>query len=384
MTPGDRGLRARLRSPIARVSSLVRAFACAAVVLGAAAAARAAPPPVEVTVIAPEGLRLGDELKRELEISGFAVTVVATPADAAGRGMRPDWNERVRALAAAQAGRTVAVRADERQIVLLSPPSGAAPAAGVQTSLELQLAPEERSARRRACLTVVEYLRVLAESDDRVAVKQASEAKAARDARPPPTPQASLEKSTSASDPAPEESSQPIFHGLPWTMGVGTTLDLSSSGGQPGGHLQFMWYFPFGPRVSLRARVAWPVVGANFETAESDIRMWTFGAAVGLQYAFSEPPQRWRPFVGLALGNLMALSETTAKFTAQTRTAVTPSAILGLEAGLRYVLSTRMQLLGELEVTRGWLGPTASMESPEDERASALALHASLGVLFEY
>lgn len=378
------------RSPLARPrspSALTRSMVGAALVLAAAQDARAARPQAEVTVVAPEGLRLGDELKRELEISGFAVTVVATPADPAGRGMKPDWDERVRALAAAQAGRTVAVRADERQIVLLSPPSGRTPGSGVQTSLQLELAPEERSARRRACLTVVEYLRVLAESDDRVAVKQASEAKAPADPRPPPAapaPQASLEKSTSASDPAPEEPSQPFFHGLPWTMGVGTTLDLSSSGGQPSGHLQFMWYFPFGPRVSLRARVAWPVVGANFETANSDIRMWTFGAAVGLQYAFTEPPQRWRPFVGLALGNLIALSETTTNLTAQSRTGVTPSVVLGLEGGVRYVLSGRMQLLGELELTRGWLGPTASEDSPEDERASAMALHASLGVLFEY
>jgi outer membrane protein W len=112
--------------------------------------------------------------------------------------------------------------------------------------------------------------------------------------------------------------------------------------------------------------------------------MWTFGAAVGLQYAFTDPPRRWRPFVGLALGNRIALSETTATLTPQTRTGVTPTAILGLEAGVRYVLSTRMQLLGELEVTRGWLGPTASENSPEDERASAMALHASVGVLFEY
>lgn len=376
----------RVRAPrsASRLGSAVLACAVATLVVGTAARpACAAPARIDVTVVAPEGLRLADELKRELEISGFAVTVVATPA--AGHEVKPDWRERVYALAAAQPDRTVAVRADERQILLLTPGAGAS--AGVQTSFELQLSPEERSARRRACLTVVEYLRVLAESAGRAAMKQLAEGQGEG------LPGASAGEATSAetgsatTEPRPRGQTarqDPARPGLPWMMGVGTTLDLSSSGGRPGGHLQFLWYFPFGARVSMRARVAWPILGADIHAADQEIRMWTFGAAVGLQYALSEPPSAWRPFIGLAIGNLIALAESTSTFTAQSRTSITPSAVLGLEAGVRYVLGSRMQLFGELEGTRGWLGPTGRDSSPEEQLASAIALHLSVGVLFEY
>ena len=112
--------------------------------------------------------------------------------------------------------------------------------------------------------------------------------------------------------------------------------------------------------------------------------MWTFGAAVGLQYTFIEPPARWRPFVGLAIGNRIALSEAVSPFTPQSRTAITASATVGLELGVRYAVSPRMQLFVELEGTRGWLGPTATETSAEEDLASAIALHTSLGVLFDY
>lgn len=374
----SRPQRVRCLAQVARRVTIAALAAWAFLMTGEAAAAGAGETDtrVEVTVMAPEGLRLADELKRELEISGFAVTAVATPAPGGGREVKPDWRARVYALAAAQTGRTVAVRADEREIILVSPRAARAP--GLQTTFELQLAPEERSSRRRACLTVVEYLRVLAESDDRAEGKQAAET-----TPPPAAPQATLEKSTSAADPRPEERSS-LFPGLPWTMGVATTLDLSSAGGRPGGHLQFLWYFPFGARVSLRARVGWPILGADFDRVDAEVRMWTFGAGVGLQYAFRSPGARVRPFAGLALGNRIALSDTTFRFTAQTRTAITPSAILGLEAGVRIAIRPRVQVLGELEVTRGWLGPTSSDTGPAEELASAMAAHASLGVLFEY
>lgn len=374
----NRSERARCRAGMARRLAILGATICAFLIATEAAAAGAgdASARVEVTVMAPEGSRLADELKRELEISGFAVTAVATPAPGGEREVKPDWRARVHALAAAQPGRTVAVRADEREIILVSPRAARAP--GLQSTFELQLAPEERSSRRRACLTVVEYLRVLAESDERAEGKQAAET-----APLPAAPQATLEKSTSAADPRPEERSI-LFPGLPWTMGVATSLDVSSVGGRPGSHLQFLWYFPFGPRVSLRARVGWPIVGADFHRSDSEVRMWTFGAAVGLQYAWRSPGARVRPFAGLALGNRIALSDTTFRLTAQTRTAITPSAIVGVEAGVRVAIRPRVQVLGELEVTRGWLGPTSADAGPAEELASAMAAHASLGILFEY
>jgi hypothetical protein len=364
--------------------------------------------PAAITVAAPTGSRLAEELKRELEISAFTVVeVVVGPDWATGH----DWREQAQALVSTEHPRVVALRADDKQLIVLS---RAGSVDGIRSSFDLQLDPDDRSTRRRACLSVVEYLRVLNEGDGRAAVGPASAPAPARPAAPVRTPAPAPPSAPApAPAPAPPSASAPASEAggwrtmteiddgspppamdapsspaaqrtQPWTMGVGTTLDVSSMGGKPAGHVQFLWYFPLRARLSLRTRVQWPVLGADFRAGDTEVRMWTFGAAMGVQYSFTEAPARWRPFLGLAVGNRIGLTEASSSTGPQGRTAVTPSANLGVEGGVRYVLGSRAQIFCELEITRDWLEPTTNRLDYEKAAANALSLHSSLGVLFEY
>ena len=96
-----------------------------------------------------------------------------------------DWKEHARALVMAGWPRVVALSADERSISVLSLASGAG---GVQASLDLQLDPEERLSRRRACLTVVEYLRVLVEAADPTLPMRPPPSTPPPPSQPPPEP----------------------------------------------------------------------------------------------------------------------------------------------------------------------------------------------------
>jgi hypothetical protein len=348
------------------------------VIAGLGGVRRAFAAPQTVVVVAPVGSRLADDLKRELEISAFTVLVVPAHATAS------DWREGARDMVNPDHPRAVAVRADDRQMIVLSRSSHAV---GVQVSFDLQLDSDDRPTRRRACLTVVEYLRVLEENDDRrigapavtAPVNDVPEVRAL----PAIDPEGDGDPASETAANASTRSERP-WRGQPWTMGVGTTLDLSSTGWQPAGHLGFLWYFPLGPRLSIRARAEWPLLGVEFQSAGADVRLWTFGAAIGLQYAFAEVPSPWRPFLGLAVGNRIALTEVSSTSPLQGRDGVTPSANLGLQGGVRYSLGARTQIFSELELARDWMIPASNRMDYEKAAANAVSLHMTVGLLFEY
>jgi hypothetical protein len=118
----------------------------------------------------------------------------------------------------------------------------------------------------------------------------------------------------------------------------------------------------------------------------NDVRTWTFGAALGLHYAFAAPGARWRPFAGIAAGSQFLLTDTPAAPTEPDngRALFVPSANVRLQTGVRVAIRSRVQLLGELEATRDWLLQSSRLSDYGSSAANALALHASLGVLFEY
>ena len=167
-------------------------------------------------------------------------------------------------------------------------------------------------------------------------------------------------------------------------MGVATMLDVDRGLGAPTGHLQFMWFIPVGARFAFRFQTLWPLVGSALRTGVSDVRVWTFGAAVGLHYVFASAQARWRPFAGIATGSQLLLTDSAgAAEVDKSRALFVPSANLRLQGGVRFALATRVQLLGELEATRDWL-LQSRLSDYRDSAANALAFHVSLGVLFEY
>jgi outer membrane protein W len=112
--------------------------------------------------------------------------------------------------------------------------------------------------------------------------------------------------------------------------------------------------------------------------------MWTFGASVDLQYAFTATSARWRPFVGAGAGNRLALTEASSPNPLQSRTAVTPSVNLSLEGGVSYAVARGFQIFAEVEVAHDWLVASANRMDYEKTAATATSVHPSIGVLFEY
>jgi hypothetical protein len=110
--------------------------------------------PSTVDLLAPRGSRLAEDLRREMGASGFAVVIVESKAS--------DWRADVRRLPGNERIHGVVVRADDRLMTVFT---RWASADAIDAQLEEPVEPGDRMARRRACLSVVEYLRVLSEND---------------------------------------------------------------------------------------------------------------------------------------------------------------------------------------------------------------------------
>ena len=436
-----------------RCLGLSLCFAVAAGLWARQAAARAAiesaahppaPVPPPIGVIAPAGSRLAGELKREITAANLtSVSMIASDRD---------WPAEMTDLVSLPYLQGVVVGSDDGRMIVFS--RGAA-SGRVEVRFELRFDPNDRPARRRACLAVVESLRVLGDtssppppsaegtdppsSEGSAAGTPAPGAaataipgggpaatpgpaagagaatlevagQASAQARVPPgsaspasahpltVASAAPESSTAIAAPVPaggltrapaiavvaplSEDAPPAHE--PWVMGVATMLDVDHTLGAPMGHLQFVWLIPIGERFAFRVQAMWPLMGTQLRADGSDARIWTFGAALGLHYLFTPPQARVRPFVGLATGSQILLTDTSGVDTDKGRALFVTSANLRVQSGVRYTIASRVQLLAELEATRDWLIQSRQEPVYRDSVANTVAFHASLGVLFEY
>ncbi len=171
-----------------------------------------------------------------------------------------------------------------------------------------------------------------------------------------------------------------------WVLGVATTLDLDRTLGAPMGHLAFIWFIPVSARVAVRTQATWPFMGSVLGPNATDVRIWTFGAAVGMQYSFAPARARWRPFAGLAAGSQLLLTDTSGAIADADKphAPFVPSADLRAYTGVRVTILPRVQLLAEIEATRDWLLQGSIAPDYRNSVANTLAFHSSLGALFEY
>jgi hypothetical protein len=272
-----------------------------------------------VMLDAPARSRLASELRRELATSGFTVVE---------RGAAP-W--------------TVSVSEEDRVKVV----------SREGTALNLWVDPSDRLARRRACLAVVELLRL----------------EAAKPAPPPAAPIVLVD-------------SPPPPHGHSWALGAATTVNVDSVVRQPTGNLQLLGQVALGPRLSVSIRGLWPLLGSDVTTPDLHVRMWTFGAAAGVKYS-AGGSAKLRPYVGATAGGRWLLADTSWREARQSRVVLTPSAVLAAQIGACYPVATLAQLFLELEAAQDWrlAGARATFE---DDAANAYSFHASVGVLFDY
>jgi hypothetical protein len=322
------------------------------------------------------GSRLADELRRELAAAEIpSVSIFA--GDAAWETTTADPGSRLRSIAeplSVSEGVMVAP-GDGRMIVFSLEPSSSK----ADLRFELRFDPKDRPARRRACLAVVEELRALGEPQPPSTAPERSEPRAPPEAGAlgsnAPAPREVLSATSSDVRSAPR----------PRMMGAATMLDVDRRFGAPMVHAQFTGLTPIGERLAFRVQAMWPLTGTDLRLGSDDARVWTFGVAMGLQYALARGDATWRPFAGIGTGSQILLTDTPVSAAADAgRAPFVPSANLRVDAGLRLTLTQRVQLFADLEVTRDWLLQSSRVTDYGNSAANAVALHTSLGVLFDY
>lgn len=334
-----------------------------------------------VAVLAPHESRLADEIRRELESSKFEVL-------SADLGARP-WQDVARIVDGGRLHRGVAIESSDRTLTVYTrqPGNGA-----VDARLILSVDPADRMARRHACLSVVEFLHALSESEPAAPVEPGRSSPG----RPqPPSRDVGSDNQSPGQPPragaAPDAaavSGRSTFMPMAtpreaaWQMGVGTTFDIETGPGEPTSHLQFLARVPFGPHIAICARVLWPLLAAQFRNDGNDVRAWTFDGNVSLQYSFVSN-HRLRPFLGLAIGTRVGLSETTPLTASQSGQAFTTSGTFGIEAGVRYPLGAVLQMFFQVEATRNWLLPPDGDAGYESAAANGETARAAVGILFD-
>jgi hypothetical protein len=367
-----------------RGSFFIPAVAVGVALLGMGGRALADGPSAVVAVLAPHDSRLADEIRSELESSKFDVL----SADLGGR----PWQEVARAVDGGHLFRGVAVEPNDRTLTVYTRQTGAD---AIDTRLVLSVNPADRMARRHACLSVVEFLHALSESEPTAPVpagppptasaakSEATKARAGRDGTPTAPPPTVVGTATVA-PPSTPPASAPVTLAREgsWQMGVGTTFDLETGAGDPTSHLQFLARVPMGPHVAWCVRVLWPLLAAQFRNNGNDVRAWTFVGSVSLQYAFASG-RRLRPFLGLSLGTRLGLTELTPLTASQSGESFTTSGTFGIEAGVRYSLGPVLQLFFQVEAARNWLLPPDANASFERAPANGETARAAIGIMFE-
>jgi hypothetical protein len=337
-----------------RQSAALVVLAVAALAGPAAKAEREAAeaPSSPVLLAGPGDARLLVQIRRELAASGFPVI----ERSGALEGHFPIG------VAAA-----VVVESDRRVRVWIPDHTGGPP----RLRADLTVDRSDPHARRRACLAVVEYLRFGApEEPPPVPVP----VPAPLSLRPPGSEALALD--LAMPEPGPPR--------RPWGLGAATTVNADSGIGEPTSHVQLMAQLPLSERWSITVTGLWPLLGAQFQTDQQYVRMWTMALAGGLRLALPRPLPRLRPFAGLALGTRFVLADSEWMETRQSRVVVTPSATVGASAGFLIELRPLIHLL--LEGTVQWMGrlPVGSPTRYEAAAARGRAAHAAAGVLFEY
>ncbi|HEY0708209.1 MAG TPA: hypothetical protein VGG33_15500 [Polyangia bacterium] len=342
----------------------------------AAEQAIAAPGVATVALILPAEAqrRAAEELRNEVEASQFAVLSVPAPAASTPVGLRTLAESLLNHPTGERPGIIAVLAVREGSIAIY-----ARAATGLH-EIELRGSQANRPSRRRLGLSVVERLRQLREE-----VSQAPAVPLPKESESPAVEAPSLPPRGPA---RPEPLLPPPPRQL-WWLGATSDLNLISARGTPTAHVSLIAERPFhngatlGP-LSLSARAAWPVLGAQLDDDEGRfIRTWTFSGEVGLRYHLRDHTAVVRPVVGLAGGVRAALTDTGEFEMRASRVVLLPALSYAASAGVRFRLRELIDLVFESDWSQAWL-PFDGGRTYERTAAEAWLVRFSLGVLFEY
>jgi hypothetical protein len=299
-----------------------------------------APEAIRVALVAPRASRLGQQLRRELQASGFdvqplaaATTVALTAADVSRAVVVDPGGDRVRVL----------VRSGDQLIV----------------SDERSVSGRDDLASRRVALAVVEHLR------RRPAIPPPA---------PPPAPVVAAPVTAAVLAPLPPD---PAIEARrrPWSLAVATSVDVDGGMGDSLGHVQLVGETTLGELLLGSVRVHWPLFGVRL--LEPDARLWTAAAAGGLRLRLPGWG-RLQPLLGATAGMRFVIADPR-----QGKSTLTPALAAGGFAGARYEMRPLVHVA--LEVGCDWSRPLGDpFPIFVRDAASSRATRVALGVVFEY
>ena len=239
--------------------------------------------------------RLLSELEQELKASSYVVIRVPKVA------FEPE--AMLKTLQDAQASRGILLSDDGKTVMVLA----ATPRPGsLRVYAEYSLNHENRLARRRQWIALVERMRVSMEEEqnaDRVEPQPAE-----------PSPESNVSSWRTADmepvdwaeppgeTPAERRSTTAVEQA---SDGLGASVALGYITGRTGltSHLLLNGYHHLTPRLSVTAQVLWPMVQGDLRSFDgTHSRVWSFIGAFGLMAEPARPSARINPYLGFTVG----------------------------------------------------------------------------------
>lgn len=310
--------------------------------------------------------RLVNELEQELKASSYAVVRVGRVA------LEPD--AMLRALRDARAARGILLAEDGKSVVLLAAsPDGKR----LRVYGEHSVDRDNRLARRRQWISLVERLRVPTEDEDELADGLPWD-------RGPGTSGATPAVTTDASR-AGELDDAETWDREPYRLGA--TVALGYVTGRTGltSHLLLMGNRRLSPRLSLVAHALWPMVPGERASADGmRSRVWTFAGNLGLLADLGRPEWWANPYLGMTVGMQFLLAYIDwNRVDASSGTYRIASLAADLHAGARFALRRSTWLVWQ--VSAGHLTSLASESGPMTRDLSeAWAWRSALGLLMAF
>jgi hypothetical protein len=335
---------------------------------GARRLAEAAPASAEAQrVVVTEGdaktARLVGELEQELKASSYVVVRVPKVA------LEPE--AMLRTLREAHAARGILLAEDGKSVVVLAAsPDGKR----LRVYGEYSVDRDNRLARRRQWISLVERLRVPTEDEDEA--KEGGSWVDAIASQPPPVA-APAGEAAGRAEPGSGDSSDR----RPDRLGVTAALGYVTGRTGITSHLLLMGHHRLSPRISLVAHGLWPMVPG--ERASDDglrSRVWTFAGAVGLLGDLGRPSWWANPYLGMTVGVQFLLAYVDWTRDSITDTYRVASLLVDVHAGVR--LSLRRGTWLVLQASGGRVTSLATRPGVmTDSLADAWAVRSAVGLL---
>lgn len=309
--------------------------------------------------------RLVGELEQELKASSYVVVRVAKVP------LEPD--AMLRTLREARAARGILLADDGKSVlVLAASPDGKR----LRVYGEHSVDRDNRLARRRQWISLVERLRVPTEDEDETGGEPAwnegvSGASPAAAVTADASPRGDLDEAdTWRRDP----------------NRLGATVALGYVTGRTGltSHLLLMGNRRLSPRISVVAHALWPMVPGERATSDGlRSRVWTFAGNLGLMADLGRPSWWANPYLGMTAGMQFLLAYVDWAQDASSGTYRIASLAFDLHAGVRFSLRRAAWLVWQ--ISGGHLTSLATESGPMTENlAEAWALRSAFGLLMAF